>query len=934
MKKLILLSLLWSYHAHANDSFYLIQEMETLRDSLSLDDPKRVELTLRLADLYFDVSIKEGKSEDFETLKKNRMKALALYENSLEGRNGLVKAKGLKRVKIQFQMARLLSRLEEGARAQRHYQEVYENDLTPKKMKEQAALALGEWFEEEVKYLSALKFYGLAKSLCESLATCNYVNYRLGWLHYKDNRLDEAIDAMELSLWDDQTNLRENSLNDYIMFLSNKSTDGLNELKRIQYIAKKANDKTLEKRLVEAFYVAGNRIAGSNLLAIVNEKEPSLYYEVRLIEEFYGFRNWDKVDEFLGYLRKRTSADIPTKKEHSEEVKKILRRYIVQVDAETAISKDLYPILKESIDVYLTIYPNDELRKKMQAGWLAATSDPKEKVDRLGKWIEEDIKYDVDSKDIRKLRQTRLSLAQKLNLNDIVIEESLAIAKILDNSDEANEFNYVAARQFYENEDYSSALNLFMGILDKTVQGVTPTKWATLSQNLVLDIYNKQKKFDSIIEQIAFWKEITSGVDDKDIIQENRSMDKILTEAKFEKAASLKDSPEALQSFYDFCFSGVYEEKSCANAKVLAVKLKDQKKIISLLEKEGDESALMIQYELNGLYTKAARLQEKLVLKKDPSYENYFKIALLYELDHNEQDQLRILKSIVKKVKKEKTIPAKYEDYIYATLEKADLINDYSMFWGWSSKYKLKLANRIHLGPKKSKAYKKSEDYFLSKKQSNGPVWSKLVLAKVEKIYRRASRVKFYGRNSKSKFKRRTRDIKYFVNKSKPWLDGADLETRIYILHMLSKTYENMVHDITNTPIPDGLDEETLKLVQSQIQTMAQPFIEVRDDYQRLLAEQMSEINEEELKSQITSNLASDIKSYAELITLDDLDTGVIAKNDFDVEAPVKMKRRLLDNPDDIKTLKQLKTYYESQNALSLAGYYKDRLSSLSGVNE
>ena len=194
--------------------------------------------------------------------------------------------------------------------------------------------------------------------------------------------------------------------------------------------------------------------------------------------------------------------------------------------------------------------------------------------------------------------------------------------------------------------------------------------------------------------------------------------------------------------------------------------------------------------------------------------------------------------------------------------------------------------------------------------------------------------MKFYGRNSKSKFKRRTRDIKYFVNKSKPWLDGADLETRIYILHMLSKTYENMVHDITNTPIPDGLDEETLKLVQSQIQTMAQPFIEVRDDYQRLLAEQMSEINEEELKSQITSNLASDIKSYAELITLDDLDTGVIAKNDFDVEAPVKMKRRLLDNPDDIKTLKQLKTYYESQNALSLAGYYKDRLSSLSGVNE
>ena len=42
---------------------YLIQEMESLIKSLPVEDSSRIDLTLRLADLYFDISIREGNSE-------------------------------------------------------------------------------------------------------------------------------------------------------------------------------------------------------------------------------------------------------------------------------------------------------------------------------------------------------------------------------------------------------------------------------------------------------------------------------------------------------------------------------------------------------------------------------------------------------------------------------------------------------------------------------------------------------------------------------------------------------------------------------------------------------------------------------------------------------------------------------------------------------
>lgn len=920
----------------AKDAHYLIQEMEELRDSLELDDPARIDLTLRLADLYFDVSIKEGGGEgDFKVLKQNRMKALELYEHTLNGTDGVKKAEGMTRLKVEFQMARLLSRLQEFKRAEKHYLNVQSNPEVPKKMKEQASLALAEWYEEEARYPEAKKFYDQAISLCDVRTSCNYAHYRKGWLFFKDTKLDQAIEEMKASLWATDTEIRESSLQDLILFMSNANTQGDEELNYIKGLAKKLNRPELIQSLVEAFYVAGNRRAGSHLLSYINSQSPSLYFETRLLEEFYGFRKWENVEKLLGDLAKRGPSDIPAKKEHAKEVQKIFRRYLVQVDSEANVAPDLNTFLKQSIDVYLGIYPNDDLRKKLQQGWLKAESDPKIKMNRLGKWIKEDIGFGFPEKEIRKLRQTRLSLAQKEKDSDVVLEEALAIAEILKGTKEADEFLYVAAREYYTKKNYEKALPLFKGLVDSGIKNGLKEKWALLSQNLILDIYNSQDNFKGITEQVALWTAGTAGATDKAILKENKEMSKLSIDARFALAAKKVDSPESLKEFYEFCFQGIYPEKSCKNAKVLSVKFKDQAKLISLLEKENDEQALMNEYELMGRYTDAARLQEKLNLKKlgrKAGHELFLKIALLYELDQNFKERDRILKDLIGKVKREKSIPENLEGAIFLTLDEAGLINPSSLLLPWSLKRKITLANRFEF----EKPNKASEKILMGQKDSQGPLWSRLVLEKFIKPFKTANSIKFYGRYSQYLFKKRTKAIDGLVELSKKYLDGADLETRAYILHMVSRTYGKMVEDILSTPLPEGLDPETMAQVQTQLQTMAQPFDKVREDYQSLLDKQLADmvIKEgeklnTEMKDRVVTNLGTNPASYVELVpVIEPKKAEEINVADFDGVSA--LQKVLINTPTNKETLQKLKTFFEGRSKLRLAAYYQGRLEALS----
>ena len=900
------------------DAQYLIKEMEAVRDSLKIDDPARIDLTVRLADLYFDVSIQEGKSEDVEIAKKNRLKALDLYKTSLDA-----KATGLKKIKIQFQMARLFTKLSEGKMAEPFYLDVLSYKETPKKLLEQSALALAEWYEDEARYEPAKKYYDLAIFHCDATDSCNYSYYRKGWLLYKDTKLNEAILAMEKSLWTKEGIIRENSLTDYILFLSNNDTDGTKELEKIKALAKKANRPELLRQLVEAFYVAGNRLAGSTLLAELNHQGPNLNYEVRLLEEYYGFRKWDKVEKYLSTLEKRTKLDIPKKPEEAKEVLAILRRFIVQVDAEMVVAKDLNVYLKRSIDTYLNLYPNDELRKKMQEGWLSAENDKAKKIAKLEKWIQEDLQYGIALSEVRKLRQTRLSLAQELKQSNIVIDESKALGEILKGTKEADEFNYVAARELYAQKKYAEALPLFLAVVNHARVTKVVDNWAVLSQNLALDIYNHQKNYDAIISQVMMWKEMTAGMTlSEEMKKESKSIEQIMVQSQFEKAVLLKETPEALESFTAICLSGQYTEKSCPNAKVLAVKFKDQDKLVKVLEKMGDEESLAVEYELMGRFADAARVKEKLELGMKPNIQSFLKVALLFELEQKTKERDRVLNRLVDALKKEKSLPIDLEKAIFLTLDEAGLIDERALAIPWSINSKIKVASRLSI----EKPTAASQKILLSSREASGPLWSKGVLATLEDEFNKTNKIKFYGTQSQRLFKLRTSALTKFAGLAKPMLDGSDIETRSYILHMLKMAYKNLANEILNTPIPDGLDEKTVAAVSAQISTMADPFDRANEDYDRLLTEQINSISDAALKAAITKNLTGTITGYANFIQGDTkialVDTG----------PALELKKKLLSEPEDRDTLVRLKDFYSKTQNARLAAYFAGRVDNLKQV--
>ena len=927
MKKIALLTLCLSFFALAKDSQYLIKEMEALRDSLDIDDPSRVDLTLRLADLYFDVSIKEGDNKvDPKLIQKNRLKALSLYENSLNGSHGLKKATGLNRLKIQFQMGRLLTRLDEKEKAENYYKIVYNADKSPKRLKEQAALALAEWYEEAARYNLANQYYQKTIGLCAAVQTCNYAHYRRAWLLYKDTKLDEAIVELKLSLWDQDKQIKETSLQDLIMFMSNAETDGKKELKEIRELSAKINRPELVQQLTEAFYVAGNRRAGSNLLAELNKTQNSLYYEVRLLEEFYGFRNWEKSEFYLNKISKKDQSTLPTKKEHKAEVLKILRRFIVQVDAEAQVVADLNNFLRQSIDIYLTLYPNDELRKQMQQGWLKATEAKQEKIDRLARWIKEDIDFGFKPAEIRKLRQTRLALAQEEKKSNIVIEESLALKEILKGTKEAREFTYVAGRELYSQKELDKALPLFKELADSVVESKEADKWALLSQNLALDIYNQQKKYDAIMSQVDLWRGVKEIQENKSLKKEIQSMDQIYTQANFENSASLGESVAALTAFYNFCFENVFPKKSCPNAKVLAVKLKDQDKLVSLLEKAKDEKALMTEYELMGRFSEAAKLQEKFNLNKKAKLDIYFKIALLYELDQNFSKRDLIIKKLISKVKRMKKLPKEYEGALFVTLNEAGMIDGKSLSIPWSLSRKLAIANRLE----SEKSTRKTRSLIMKQKESAGPAWAKLVLKKVQAGFEKASKIGFYGRSSKWKFKKRTRAIDRFAKLANSYLEGASAETRVYILQMLKTTYQVMSMEIKSTPLPEGLDDQTLNQVMVQLDEMARPFDKVAADYEKLQNEQFITLKDRAVE--VKANLAKGEEDFSRFIKFEKEEVINIAQ--FNFEKINKSRENLAQNPESVEALRVMETFYAENKSPRLAAYFKGRIKELNkGLN-
>lgn len=914
---------------------YLLKEMIALKDSIRKTDPEYGELTRRLADVYFDLSIQEGGSTEY------RRNALSYYNEHINGSKYIKPITGEKRINMLFQTARLNEKLGDLKRAATIYHEVFEKSDFDLDLKRQTALHLADYYENEAIYSKALPFYNKSIELCQSVAVCNYAHYRKAWLLYKDVKLDQAIAELKLSLWHADGSIREKVLNDYFLFSSQRVTEGEDELAFIKEISQKTKDNTLVRKLVESFYSAGNRIAGSNVLEYMNSLKPDLYYELRLLEEYYGFRNFEKVEKYLNAISLKTSANIPKDQEEAKIAKTTIRRFIVQIDAEAERDKSYSPMLLKSIMSYLTLYPNDELREKMQQGWLKAHSDAnkdeRERLSQLAIWIKEDIALNKKPEWIMKMRNSRLSLAQKmeerakkenkeLDLGSIILEESLALSELATKPSEIRQYKYVYAYRLYTNKSYDKALPLFKELA--LISEQAPDKFAILSQNLVLDIHNKNKNYDQIVAQTDNWLAGLKDTKDKKLQAELKSMSEIKNQARFEYAASLGEKVEALDIFYNFCFNGVFEKKSCTNAKVLSEKLKDQAKFVSLLEKENNTEALLVEYELMGEYSKTAKILEKRLSKRgdfEQVMNSHLKVALLYELDMDLKNRDRILNSLLSVVKRQKSLSPKQEALLWVTLDEANMLNEKVLTMPWSLSRKISLAREIQL----SKPNKTAQKLIFAQKTSTGALWNRNVLKEISALDKKQAKIKFYGRSSKWLFKKRTRALDKLKTKALSYLEGADSETRVYILDILENAYAKMQTDIINTPLPEGLSAEILEQVNAKLTEMATPFTTVKEDYARLKAEELKTITDPQKLKAITSNIAMTEKDYISFIALPEQKAAGFRTASLDGAEIMQLKATLKSEPLNQAVLSKLENYYQTNNSKRLASYYTGRLNNL-----
>lgn len=269
-----------------------------------------------------------------------------------------------------------------------------------------------------------------------------------------------------------------------------------------------------------------------------------------------------------------------------------------------------------------------------------------------------------------------------------------------------------------------------------------------------------------------------------------------------------------------------------------------------------------------------------------------------------------------------KSIPADQEKVIYLSLDEANLINERVLALPWSINQKIKVAARLGVEKPSEVALK----ILLSSRESLGPTWSRGILSTLEQEYNNTNKIKFYGAQSQMLFKKRTKAILKFASLSKPLLDGADLDTRIYILHMLKMTYKNLANEILNTPIPDGLDEKTMAAVTTQISTMADPFDRANEDYDQLLQEQIATVVDPVLKEAVVKNLTGEVKSYASFIKGEE-------KSKVTSDISVKeLNKKLYTDPDDKVALNQLKEFYTQKQSPRLSAYYAGRVDSLKQV--
>lgn len=912
----------------------LARDVEALRNSLPLKDPARPTLTLRLADVLFDQSVELGANalasdSDQAQTASARKRALALYLETLQGTAFHPGLKGALSYKVKFQVARLYQELGQVDNANKYWKELVEQQEF-KDLRREAALRLAEFYEKK-KTIAALKesdvYYRLAIELCGTGDVCAYGHYRRAWALREAGDLPAAITEMQVALFDSKGQVRDEALRDLLVFLSAEKTDGEKALLLIEKLALQTGRPSLYEELAEAFYSAGNREAGTKVLETVNQRQPSLVHQIRLMEEFYGLRQWDKY-RIVADQAAANPAPVGGLDAKSE---KILRRLSVQLDGERASRPEFAPDFKNIVLLYMHLLPKHKDQFKMIEGWLASESDSAAKMKKIDEWVNGPDLGLTKAEQI-KLREIRLALAVKGKDSAIIEAESSKLASLVTDPARVREYRYIQSVSIKEQGRTDEVLAL---LKTWAVSSAPQDTWTFRGGLMQVDILLEKKVYAEIAQVSGEWadsaevQKAAKAAKDKKIWDDGLSLlTRVREEARFEAATALGDSPVALKTFQEYCMAGKFLPKSCENARVLAVKLKDQKAILALLKAMDRKADLAAEYEAAGFFFESAELQEKELSDKSEDTD-FLKVALLYELGNRFTDRNRVLENIVKRMKARKSAGPQ-EDIIYASLKDAKLLGPEAMDLPWSETNRLKLANQLEL---EGKATERTRKELLASTRAAGVAWSRHVLAELSKLDAAQRKISFYGKKGQAKFKSRLAAIEGLDKMVEKYFAGADLKTRSRIAILLTKSYSDFATEILNSPFPAELSPEVLAEVKASLAAMAEPFQKKAADYTKLAQDQLAQIPVVSERAALEALLVPEAEPAKVVKVEDPAPAAAVAA--IPEDGYKKALGTLHEDPASSLALGEIKGFYEAQGKERLASYFQGRLLQLnSGKGE
>lgn len=893
----LLVALTMGTSAAALQARDLIQEAEEVLQILGPKDPERLPVALRLADLLFDAAI-EIDSDAKTTAEGNRkadqyrIRSEALYKEALP----TLKADKAQRVK--FQLARLYSFRAQMPAAIKVWKDIVESPGDAR-LRRESALHWAEQLElanDMTSIREAAALYAKALPLADKDSLRSYIMYRTAWTQYRMGEVGGAVAQMQKSIELAVDKERDDLLRDLVLFMSRDIEPVKKQIALIEKLEDKYKRTGFLAALSEAYLAADRKTDYAVALETLNRRQPNLERSVGILDAAHDTLTIKEVHKHLDKLIDLRRSGVNFKDETvAKTAKDKLFRLVHLWDGHRRANKEGYnELLAKGVSTMILLFPKSDEATQAMGGWLAANNDPKVQMPMVDKWIEL-AQETGNSKMEISLTKTKLELARQTKDWDTVVAVTAKLESI--KAEQTRPVRYQRAKALYELKKYDQALPLFLALAEAPAVATEKDDLQKLSQDLSLDILAIQKDYPKIVLLSGKWKGDAAR---------NEELRGIHEKAKFEGAVAAQD-PGALQIFTQYCLEKKFVPQACDNARSLSAKLRNQGTLLVVLKAQGDEKELTRQLEVAGRFGESARLIEK-NLKASDDKMVWLKVALLFELQGELKERDRVLNQLVKNLAKAK-LTEQEQALIYATLKDADLIDDRLLALTWSKPMHLKLVNELY-DQKNSKA---AAAILVKSCEGEGPGWQSLHLQAMKETHLKQAKInKFTGASSKRKFEERVSLLKTLGQQTNCFKQGAPDEAAKAASEKVAADYAEFAAQIKATPIPEGLDEETLKEVHAQIETMSSPF-------EKQAATWKAEADKITVAAPLPATWNYDFPEKAKR-------NQPVA---FDWQPMIKDIQK---EPFDRSHFEQLKAHFEAKNRPRLAGYVKGRLQDMEGA--